>query len=83
MFMHHIALCTPYIALVIRGHLLHMRVDHAKSESEIQVKQVQWVFGGPQASSCEDTNIIVIKPSSSAFNHTPCLLSSILLYVLL
>jgi hypothetical protein len=79
MFTHHIALCTPCIALVIGGHLLHMRVDHAKSESEIQVKQVQWVFGGPQASSYQDTNIVVIKPSPGAFNHTPCLLSSILL----
>jgi hypothetical protein len=26
--MHHIALCTPCIALVNYGHLLHIRVDH-------------------------------------------------------
>jgi hypothetical protein len=35
MFMHHVALCTPYIALVNGGHLLHMRVDHVKPKSEI------------------------------------------------
>jgi hypothetical protein len=81
--MHHIACCTLCIALVIGGHLLHMRVDHVKPESEIQVKKVQWVFGGQQMSSCEDANIVVIRPSPGAFNHTPCLLSSILLYVLL
>jgi hypothetical protein len=36
MIMHHNALCTPCIALVNCGHLLHMRVDHAKPESEFQ-----------------------------------------------
>jgi hypothetical protein len=24
---------------------------------KIQTERVQWVFGGPQASSCKDTNI--------------------------
>jgi hypothetical protein len=55
--MHHIALCTPCIALVNCGHLLHIRVDHAERESERQVKQVRRVFEGPQASSDEDTNL--------------------------
>jgi hypothetical protein len=55
--MHHIALCTPCITLVNGGHVLHMRVDHAEPESEFHAKQVQWAFGGPQASSGEDTNI--------------------------
>jgi hypothetical protein len=36
MFMHHITLCTPYIALVNDDHLLHMRVDHAELEAEVQ-----------------------------------------------
>jgi hypothetical protein len=49
----------------------------------IQAEQVQWALGGPQASSCEDANIIVIKASPGAFNHAPCLLISILLYVIL
>jgi hypothetical protein len=39
--MHHIAICTPYIALVNGGHLLHMRVDHVEPKSEIQAVQVQ------------------------------------------
>ncbi len=64
--MHHIALCTSCIALFNCGHLLHIRVDHAEPESEFQAEQVQWVFGGPQASSCEDANIVVIKASPDA-----------------
>jgi hypothetical protein len=56
--MNYIALCTPWIALVNGGHLLHMRVDHAEPESEFQADQVQWAFGGPKASSYEDANII-------------------------
>jgi hypothetical protein len=57
MIMHHIALCTPYIALVIGGHLLHMRVDHAEPESEFQAERVQWAFRGSQASCGDDTNL--------------------------
>jgi hypothetical protein len=56
-------------ALVNCGHLLHMRIDHAESESEFQAEQVRWVFGGPQVSSCEDANIVVIKVSPGASNH--------------
>jgi hypothetical protein len=44
-------------------------MDHAESKTEIQVLQVQWVFGGPQASSCEDANIVVIKVSPDASNY--------------
>jgi hypothetical protein len=55
--MHHIALCTPCIALVNGGHLLHMRVDYAESGSEFQAEQVQWAFRRPQASSREDINL--------------------------
>jgi hypothetical protein len=72
--MHHITLCTPCIALVNGGHLLHMRVDHAEPESEFQAKQVQWAFGGPQASSGEDINLALdqgkprcIPPKSVSF----------------
>jgi hypothetical protein len=32
------------------------------------------VFGGPQASSCEDANIVVIKVSPGAFHQSPYLL---------
>jgi hypothetical protein len=55
--MHHIVLYTPCIALFNCGHLLHIQVDHGETKIENQVEQVQWVFGDPQASSCEDTNI--------------------------
>ncbi len=44
-------------------------LDHAELKMKIQVKQVQWVFGGSQASSCEDANIVVIKASPGALNQ--------------
>jgi hypothetical protein len=47
---------------------MHIRVDHMEPKTEIQAEQVQWLFGGPQASSCDDANIVLIKASSSAFN---------------
>jgi hypothetical protein len=53
------------------GYLLHIRVDHAEPKSEFQAEQVQWTFGEPQASSCENTNIIVIKASPGASDHHP------------
>jgi hypothetical protein len=74
LFMHYIALCTPCIALVSCGHLLHMRVYHVEPKMKIQAEQVQWVFVGPQASCCQDTNIVVIKASPDAFNQCPCIL---------
>jgi hypothetical protein len=49
LFMHHIALCTPCIALFNCDHLLHIRVDHTEPKSEIQTEQVQREYGGPQA----------------------------------
>jgi hypothetical protein len=43
-------------------------LDHAEPKTEIQAVQVRWVFGGRQASSCGDANIVVIKASSIASN---------------
>jgi hypothetical protein len=57
LIMHHNALCTPCIAIFNCGHLMHIRVDYGEPESEIQVEQVRWVFGGSQALSGEDTNL--------------------------
>jgi hypothetical protein len=57
MMMHHNTLCIPCIALFNCGYLLHMRVDHAEPKSEIQEEQVRTEYGGPQATSCVDTNI--------------------------
>jgi hypothetical protein len=50
---------------------MHIWIDHAEPESEFQVEKAQWVFGGPQASSCEDANIVMIKASLGASNHHP------------
>jgi hypothetical protein len=74
MFMHHIALCTPCISLVNCGHLLHMCVDHVEPKSEVQAEQVQKEYDGPQAPSCKNANIFVIKANPGAFNSCPCLL---------
>jgi hypothetical protein len=35
-------------------------------ESEIKKEQVQGTFGGPQASSCKDANIVEMKASPGA-----------------
>jgi hypothetical protein len=66
--MHHIVLCTSCITLFNCGHLLHILVDHVRARIRIQAERVQWVFGGPQVSSCKDANVVVIKASSDAFN---------------
>jgi hypothetical protein len=71
MFMHHIALCTPCIALFDCGHLLHMWLDHVELKSEIQAEQVQKEYDGPQVPSCEGANIVVIKASPGASNNHP------------
>jgi hypothetical protein len=42
---------------------------------KVQAEQeVQWVFRGPQASSCKDANIVVIKASPGASHQSPYLL---------
>jgi hypothetical protein len=43
-------------------------LDHAEPKTKIQVVQDQLVFGGTQASSCKDANIVVIKASPGACN---------------
>jgi hypothetical protein len=50
---------------------MHMRVDHAEPKTKIPEERVQGVFEGPQASSYEDVNIVVIKTSPSASQHNP------------
>jgi hypothetical protein len=56
-------------------YIMHIQVDHAEPKAKIQAEQVQWVFGDPQASSCEDANIVLIKASLSGSNQ--CSLSFI------
>jgi hypothetical protein len=43
-------------------------MDYVELKTEIQEQQVSWVFGGPQASSCDDANIIITKASPGASN---------------
>jgi hypothetical protein len=48
---------------------------------KVQAEQeVQWVFGGPQASNCVDANIVVLKASLGASHQSPCLLYLNLIY---
>jgi hypothetical protein len=56
---------------ILVSHTCAFAIDHTEPESEFQVVQVKWVFGGPQASSCEDANIAMIKTSLGAYNHYP------------
>jgi hypothetical protein len=63
----HIMHCTMLISV----HVCACAIDHVEPEPEIKKEQVQGVFGGPQASSCEDANIVVIKASPSVSNHRP------------
>jgi hypothetical protein len=48
-----------------------MQVDHTEPKMKIREEQVQGVFGGPQASSCKDANIVVIKANPDASHHNP------------
>jgi hypothetical protein len=43
-------------------------MDHVELKTEIQVQQVWWVFGGPEASIYEDANVVVNKANLSASN---------------
>jgi hypothetical protein len=60
---------------------MHIRVDRVEPKTEIQAEQVQWVFGGPQASSYKDANIVVIKASPDASSHHTWVLFIILSYL--
>jgi hypothetical protein len=67
--MHHIALAPHAWRILILSLTYACAIDHVEPRAKIRAEQVQWVFGGPQASSCEDANIVVIKASPGA-SHT-------------
>jgi hypothetical protein len=46
-------------------------IDHMELESEIKKQQVHGALEVPQASSCKDANIVVIKASPGVSNHHP------------
>jgi hypothetical protein len=41
-------------------------IDRAEPKTEVQVEQAQKAYGGPQAISCMDTNLLWIKASPGA-----------------
>jgi hypothetical protein len=71
--MHHNALCITCIALVNCDRHLHMRYI-TRSQNLRSKRSKSKEYGSPQAISCEDTNIIVIKASPGVLTHAPCIL---------
>jgi hypothetical protein len=59
--MHHIAL--HHVDL---GSCMCICDRSCGAKTGDQKEQLQGLFGGPQALSCEDANIVVIKASSGA-----------------
>jgi hypothetical protein len=72
--------CTPcrgkpmHCMICLASHTCTFALDPTEPESEFQAEQAQGVFGGLQASSHEDANIVVIKASPGASHQSPCLL---------
>jgi hypothetical protein len=54
------------------SHICTFALDSAEPESEFRAEQAQGVFGGPQASSHENANIVVIKASPGVSHQSPC-----------
>jgi hypothetical protein len=44
--------------LILGSYFMPIRVDHTKSKAEAQEEQSSGEYGGPQAPSGEDTNIV-------------------------
>jgi hypothetical protein len=55
-----------HCTMSISAHVCANAIHHVEPEPKIKKEQVQGLFGGPQALSCKDTNIVVIKASSEA-----------------
>jgi hypothetical protein len=36
-------------------------IDHVEPKTGVQAEQIQWEFGGPHVSSCEDANIVELR----------------------
>jgi hypothetical protein len=71
--LHRISLSYLMRCIIfLSAHNCAIAIYHAEPELEVQAEQkVQWVFGCPQASTCEDANIFVVKASPGASNHYP------------
>jgi hypothetical protein len=55
-----------HCTMSISAHVCAYVIDHVEPESKIKKEQVQGALRDSQASSCKDTNIVVIKISPSA-----------------
>jgi hypothetical protein len=58
-------------------------IDPAEPKTEVQAEQVQWMFVGPQVSSCEDANIVKSRQAPVHLTNTLIFYFEALLYVLL
>jgi hypothetical protein len=82
--MHHITLLHSMHCTILIVSIFAYMIDHAEPKTKIQAEQVQWVFEGPQVSSCEDANIAFV--SRQALMHLTIALVfyfETLLYILL
>jgi hypothetical protein len=66
--MHHIALCTQYIAFLLVFILVHFVLDHAEPKSEIQVEQIQRSVVVHKHQVERILTLLWIKTSSNASN---------------
>jgi hypothetical protein len=48
-----------HCTMSISAHVCPYVIDHVEPESDIKKEQVQGALGGPQASSCVDTNLFL------------------------
>jgi hypothetical protein len=66
MFLHHFALAPRALHHLISAHVYANMGRSRRAKIRDWAEQVQGVFRGPQASNCEDTNIVVRKTSPHA-----------------
>jgi uncharacterized membrane protein len=58
-------------------------IDHVEPKMEVQAEQVQWVFGCPQVSSCEEANIGGSRQAPLHLTNALIFYFEALLYILL
>jgi hypothetical protein len=75
LIMHHIALCTPCIALLLVFHTCAFYDRPCRAEIRNSSVAGQKECGGPQVQSCMDTNIAIGSRQVLVHStNTPCLL---------
>jgi hypothetical protein len=71
LIMHHIALFTPCIALLLVSHTCAFYDRPHRAESEIQVQQIQRSVVAHKRQVARILTLLWIKASPGASNHIP------------